>query len=356
MARSTQRTQRASQSQSQSQPSQSQRAPRGSQRARRRDADEEEEEDPDEEEQENDNDMDVDDGNDDDADLQRRAYALVRLALFNEQRRIPLRRDEISKKVLGSKGRRFAEAVDDTDKDGKKPKKNTDALGMKKKAAPTGTKTWICAPREQQPDSDEDDDPDDSAVKSANTGAIVAWQNADQLSAIGILYVVLALVLVHGRAISDADLRRLLKRLRIPLTASLPLTARSPTQLTIDAFLAQSTRQGYLERHRIGEAKPATKKRGRGAPGGTNNDEEGETWEWRWGPRAMAEVGEKDLAGFVAEFMVGRALVGGDGDGDEEEEEQEVSEEKRRKDLEGMLRGVERASGGDLVDCGVVVV
>lgn len=71
----------------------------------------------------------------------------------------------------------------------------------------------------------------------------------------------------------------------------------------------------------------------------------------------MAEVGEKDLAGFVAEFMVGRALVGGDGDGDEEEEEeQEVSEEKRRKDLEGMLRGVERASGGDLVDCGVVVV
>lgn len=89
-------------------------------------------------------------------------------------------------------------------------------------AAPTGTKTWILRsvldPRlisaavtpddaikavEQQPDSDEDDDPDDSAVKSANTGAIVAWQNADQLSAIGILYVVLALVLVHGRAISD---------------------------------------------------------------------------------------------------------------------------------------------------------
>jgi len=35
-------------------------------------------------------------------DLKKRAAALVRLALFHEQRRMPLRRDEISKKVMGS--------------------------------------------------------------------------------------------------------------------------------------------------------------------------------------------------------------------------------------------------------------
>jgi hypothetical protein len=34
--------------------------------------------------------------------LKKRAIDLVRLALFQEQRRMPLRRDEISKKVLGS--------------------------------------------------------------------------------------------------------------------------------------------------------------------------------------------------------------------------------------------------------------
>jgi melanoma-associated antigen len=35
-------------------------------------------------------------------DLKKRAINLVRLALFHEQRRQPLRRDEISKKVMGS--------------------------------------------------------------------------------------------------------------------------------------------------------------------------------------------------------------------------------------------------------------
>lgn len=36
-----------------------------------------------------------------------------------------------------------------------------------------------------------------------NVGAILKWEKADQLSAVGVLYVVLALVLVHGRGISD---------------------------------------------------------------------------------------------------------------------------------------------------------
>lgn len=63
-------------------------------------------------------------------DVTRKANDLVRLALFNEQRRMPLRRDDISKKgaglshptehyeyllshmtVLGSKSRKFAEVL-----------------------------------------------------------------------------------------------------------------------------------------------------------------------------------------------------------------------------------------------------
>lgn len=129
-------------------------------------------------------------------------------------------------------------ASDEVDKDAK----NTDAVGMKKKgalwslyhdfillplskAAPS-TKTWILRsaldPRlvsiATTPDddikaveqehtvdaSDGGEDYDDSFLRSDNIGAILAWQSADHLSAIGILYVVLALVLVHGRNISDS--------------------------------------------------------------------------------------------------------------------------------------------------------
>ncbi|KAI0686462.1 MAGE family-domain-containing protein [Cytidiella melzeri] len=338
-------------------------------------------------------------------DLHRRAYALVRLALFNEQRRMPLRRDDISKKVLGSKSRRFADILmlaqatlrktfgmelvelhrsqvveEKTEKDPKKKQKqNTDAVGMKKKAAPTGTKTWILrtvldpqlislavlpdddikaveqAPLVGGPDNGADNDNDDAGVQSTNTGAILAWQDSDQLSAIGILYVVLALVLVHGRALGDGDLRRILKRLRIPLSADVPLNSRSTAQSTIDAYLAQCARQGYLERHRVGQAKVgADKKRGR-APAGTQRgaggEDEGDTWEWKWGPRAMAEIGEADMARFVAEFMVDSSMMGEE---DDDGEARAVNEARRKKKLETMMKGVERASGGDLVDVAVV--
>lgn len=46
-------------------------------------------------------------------DLKKRATDLVRLALFHEQRRMPLRRDEISKKVLGSQRGAFKTVFDE---------------------------------------------------------------------------------------------------------------------------------------------------------------------------------------------------------------------------------------------------
>ena len=68
----------------------------------------------------------------------------------------------------------------------------------------------------------------------------------------------------------------------------------------------------------------------------------------------MSEVGEKAVANFIAEFMVGS--VGGE---DDEEEEEEVNgrrgggrkkKEGAEKRLEKMLHGVERAAGGNLAD------
>lgn len=39
---------------------------------------------------------------------------------------------------------------------------------------------------------------------SEPTGAILAWEQADQLGSVGLLYVVLSLILVHGRTIADS--------------------------------------------------------------------------------------------------------------------------------------------------------
>jgi hypothetical protein len=46
-------------------------------------------------------------------DLKKRATDLVRLALFQEQRRMPLRRDDISKKVVGSQRGAFKAVFDE---------------------------------------------------------------------------------------------------------------------------------------------------------------------------------------------------------------------------------------------------
>ena len=55
------------------------------------------------------------------------------------------------------------------------------------------------------PDDDDDDD------MPRNYGSIIAWSTADQLAALGLLHVILALILVNGRVISEcASLRCLL--------------------------------------------------------------------------------------------------------------------------------------------------
>lgn len=110
--------------------------------------------------------------------------------------------------------------------------------------------------------------------------------------------------------------------------------------MTVDQFLALSIRQGYLEKLRVGETK-ATKKRGRAAAATQNGNAEEIAFEWRWGPRSMAEVGEADIARFVSEFMVerGRAEAG-------EDDDEEVPQTQKTTDA--MYKGIERSAGGEL--------
>ncbi|KAJ6500519.1 MAGE family-domain-containing protein [Mycena sanguinolenta] len=401
MPRATTRSQKPARG-SQAQPSQPGRS------QKRRDEEPEEE---DEEEEEGGN-MDVDDEDEEQdgkSDLDRAAYALVRLAMFTEHKRVPLRRDEISKKVLGSNGRAFnrvfttaqgilrntfgMELVElrsraELDKDTAAPgTQNQDdleearkAAGVKKKSAAAGSKTYILRStldsriiaeaaltreeilEEEAADAPSDDDDDDeNGGGGATYGSIISWSNADQVGALGVLYVILALILVSGRVMGDQDLRAMLKRMRLPNGSSVAFSATAThRELPLDAYLTLLLRQGFLDRQQVGGDAAANKAANKGKRSRVQAaDDEGQTtYEWRWGARAQSEVGEKAVAEFVAEFMVQEERQGLD-DGDEEEEgggatAGRARANKRRADaankLEKMAKGIERAAGGQLAE------
>ncbi|KAJ7186488.1 MAGE family-domain-containing protein [Mycena filopes] len=401
MARAATRSQKPAKG-SQAQPSQTQRSQK--RRAEEEDEEEEEEEDEEEEEGGRNNNMDVDDDDDEEpggkSELQRAARALVRLAMFTEHKRVPLRRDEISKKVLGSNARAFprvmamaqemlkntlgVELVElrsraELDKETAAPGREDDleearkATGVKKKAAAAGSKTYILRStlhariiaqaavthedilEEEAADAPSDDEDDDSAG-SVTYGSIISWSNADHVGALGILYVVLALILVSGRVMGDQDLRMMLKRLRLPSTGTVAFGASATHRtLPLDAYLTQLIRQGFIDRQQVGGAEKGAKGKRKGPGRVTQADEEsGQTYEWRWGNRAQSEVGERAVAEFIAEFMVAGELAGGE---DEEEGGNAAGRaraDKRRVDAENnlakMMKGIERAAGGQLAE------
>lgn len=150
------------------------------------------------------------------------------------------------------------------------------------------------------------------------------------------------------------DLRSALKRLHLPSTGEVVFNTQSTHRtLTVEQFLSILIRQGYLDRQQIGDV--AKKGKGKGVKRGraTQADEEaGTTYEWRWGNRAQSEVGEKGIAQFVAEFMVGDA-----GDDDEDEEDDVAAgrgANRRQADADAklamMVKGIQRAAGGQLAD------
>ncbi|KAI0033586.1 MAGE family-domain-containing protein [Vararia minispora EC-137] len=347
-----------------------------------------------------------------DGDLQKKVASLVRLAIFNEQRRLPLKRDEISKKVMGSQrgafkpvfegaqqilratfGMELVElqtraATQEAAMDGGKRKRGQEAspsqatgasqlmqtqaqeaMGLKRKATATGAKAYIlrsaldtdlitvAAQTDRVIMSEELDiapAPPDDEVGARSYGSIIAWNAGDALSALGILHVMLALILVNGRVISDADLRALLRRLQLREQDSVDLPAAMPHRIQpVDQYLGELLRKQYLDRVRIGQ--PAGKRGRSGASQATQAaDDESGAYEWRWGPRAFAEVGEKAVARFIGEFMTEAREDDGESDSDEGEDTRGLVRGRRKEDaekrLQAMLRGIERAAGGNLLD------
>ncbi|OSD02310.1 hypothetical protein PYCCODRAFT_1477861 [Trametes coccinea BRFM310] len=333
---------------------------------------------------------------------ERKARDLVRLVLFHEQRSMPLKQNGISSLVpvmLGYHPRSFnavyaaannilkrtfgMELVElhSSLPDHEIKEKDAEMLKAAGKAASTGTKSYILRStldpalihkrhahqtlrfaslsrrRIQTRTRSSRRAEDDNQVGTRSTGSIIAWHHADQLASVGILYVILALILVEGRSINDNDLRAILKRLQLPSNASIPLSSQSTSQnLSIDAYLNQLARQGYLDKHRLGGGGRGAPKRARASQHGTqavsgaHDDSVLAAYEWRWGPRAHAEVGERGIAQFVSEFMAVRPGMGGaDNEGEDGESEDAVGapeDEGTRKRVEIIFKGIERAAVG----------
>lgn len=185
------------------------------------------------------------------------------------------------------------------------------------------------------------------------TGVALDWQQAGaELGSMGLLFLILSLILVNGRALADGEwicsptipprpltrfflqdvLRSYLRRLSLepqePLPTALqpnrnaePTMANEPSGdgLTLEDWLALLVRQSYLECTRAStaqftmagheatlagkrmQARGASVRKGRG---GAAEMDVVEAVEWRWGSRAEAEITEKAVADFVADVFL----------------------------------------------------
>ncbi|KAJ7842274.1 hypothetical protein B0H14DRAFT_3086699 [Mycena olivaceomarginata] len=309
--------------------------------------------------------------------LDRAAYVLVRLAMF------------ISKKALGSNTRAFNRVFAMAQnilrntfgmaraRRAAPATQNQDDLDEARKAAGPYILRSVLNERlieeaaltreeimeEDAADAPSDDDDDDGIGSGATAyGSIISWSSADHVGALGVLYVVLALILVSGRVmglptvlalpmlVDPDDLRATLKRLRLrlPAVGTIGFSAASTHRtLSLDAYLTLLIRQGFLDRQQVGgDGAGANNKggaKGKRTPMQAQDDDAG-------GQQTHDEVGEKALAGFVSEFM-----VQDEGMGDAEEEEDargsgagRARTNKKKADavnkLERMAKGIERAA------------
>ncbi|KZT33118.1 MAGE-domain-containing protein [Sistotremastrum suecicum HHB10207 ss-3] len=344
--------------------------------------------------------VDLDGGDDDEPATayeaeEKKAQQLVRLALFTEYKRGLLKRDEINKRVLGTGTRSFNHVFEraqtilrktfgmelfevqtraerdsaDKEKDGESSRRG--------KKGPTSSKAYILRStldsalieaanvKDDKINAEENRIAQDAEHNSedegdyAPEGTLFAWRHADHLGSIGVLYVILALILVNGKELPDMQLRGYLKRLHLPANASLSFpiyTVRPPKPPTIETLLTLFQKQSYLDKEKTSAAGGNTGKKGRPSAAAGNDDGDA-AFQWKWGPRALAEISEKAVAEFVVDFMLEKRR----GEIEEEEEEDNITdaerakrrkakEDKLQKIKDHMTESVRRDAGGTLAD------
>ncbi|EGG13111.1 uncharacterized protein MELLADRAFT_76302 [Melampsora larici-populina 98AG31] len=134
---------------------------------------------------------------------------------------------------------------------------------------------------------------------------VLDWKRGDEVAYHGVLGLILALILTHGRTMDNNELRNYLKRLRVDEQWSPPHTpACMHPQPDLDRLLDHFVKYKYLEcsdpsGKLAGSQAGASRRQSQGVRNESNNQKQ----EWRWGARAEIEFGEKGIAKFITDIF-----------------------------------------------------
>ncbi|KAI9333779.1 MAGE family-domain-containing protein [Zopfochytrium polystomum] len=196
---------------------------------------------------------------------------LVRYALFIEQKKVPLKRDEAIKKVMGEHGKAFGAILSRAQVVLRqlfgvqlvelpvRQKRGAGSSAVPDQNEKAG-KDWVLLsiiPHDMLPDS-------------------AQWDKDREET--GLLAVILALILVSGNTIKHDALYTYLRRLGVK-----PGQTEHPEFGDVDAVLASFTKHGYLD-----SRKTVT--------------DEAANYEYVWGPRAKVEFKPENVMGFIMEI------------------------------------------------------
>ncbi|KAH9812840.1 MAGE family-domain-containing protein [Melampsora americana] len=147
------------------------------------------------------------------------------------------------------------------------------------------------------------DDREDNWLKEEND--VLDWKRGDEVAYHGVLGLILALILTHGRTMDNHELRNYLKRLRVDEKWSPPHTpACMHPQPDLDRLLDHFVKYKYLEcSERSGKLAGSQAGASRRQSQGVRNEANNQKQEWRWGARAEIEFGEKGIAKFITDIF-----------------------------------------------------
>ncbi|KKA25464.1 hypothetical protein T310_0488 [Rasamsonia emersonii CBS 393.64] len=252
---------------------------------------------------------------------------LVRLALASEYSRLPIRRTDISAKVLGEQGsRQFKTVFDQAQRVLRSrfgmqmvelPGKEKVTISQRRaaqrveKPSTTSNKSWILTSTLPAPYRSPEILPPTKAPSSFSDSTYTA-----------IYTFLISVITLSGGSIAEQKLERYLKRTNIDMYTPIDRT---------DRLIQRLCKDGYLVRNR-------------------ETDGGEEVIEYMVGPRGKIEVGESGVAGLVRE-VYGRpdpTTTGEARNGTQENEEEDEFERRLERSLAASRR--ERARGADTGD------
>ncbi|CAG8531069.1 1000_t:CDS:2 [Ambispora leptoticha] len=208
--------------------------------------------------------------------INRKVKGLIRLALFSERKKTPIRREDMVKKVLQEHSRAFQEIFEQAQDELR------DIFGMEMVEMPSKEKKDFAgtgAARRANANKGASTNCKSYALISIlpqqmRNNDLIQWH--DEEAMMGLLTVILSLIFVNGQTLSDDQLRSYTNRLHI--------RGEHECFGELDKTLMTFVKQGYLDRQKSGLVDQVSEK---------------EHFEYRWGPRAKVEFPENSIIQFI---------------------------------------------------------